>query len=186
MLIPQLLGVMLSVVYGLLLLFGLDASSRSLAPSAARRHRHRAREERRKAKQRHQNRRQSFKSQSKIASGPSSVSSDGSVQLDLNSGEESSYHYAMRSLHGYSEDARSAVKSCKEAASQTTEELAAFLWAVRSMVTVVVEAGVSLGGVGVGLLNEGVDDAVDEGRRIGTQVKEDLEVQNLTEPSFVP
>lgn len=192
----------LSVAYGFLLLFGLDASTRSLAPSATHRRRLRAREERRKHKKKQHSHRQKLAATApaplaavadRIPSGPPSESSEGSDGLsdryDLSSPGsryESRYHFAMRSMHGWAQYLRGVRRAFEDGTAQTVEELGAFLWAVRSMVETVIEAGMSLGGVGVSVLNDGVDDAVKEGGRIRGEVHSLGRNQKLTGSSIVP
>ena len=99
---------------------------------------------------------------------------------------ESRYHFLMRSMHGWLQYAQSVRRALRDGSAQTVEEFGAFLWAVRAMVATVIEAGMSLGGVGVAVLNDGVDDAVKEGRRIGDQVHSVGRNQKLAGPSIIP
>ena len=197
------MNIFLSVTYGFLLLFGLDASTRSLAPSAAHRRRLRAREERHKHKAKQQHHRHKLaadpaspvvREPDRVPQGTASESSEGSVdglsaQFDLSAPGhqyESRYHFAMRSMHGWAQYLRGVRRAFEDGTAQTVEELGAFLWAVRSMVETVIEAGMSLGGVGVSVLNDGVDDAVKEGGRIRGEVHSLGRNQKLTGSSIVP
>ena len=200
---PYLLNIFLSVTYGFLLLFGLDASTRSLAPSAAHRRRLRAREERHKHKAKQQHHRHKLaadpaspvvREPDRVPQGTASESSEGSVdglsaQFDLSAPGhqyESRYHFAMRSVHGWAEAARGLRRAVLENGEQTREELVEFLWAMRGLVAGVIEAGMKLGGIGVAGLNDGLNGAFSEGREIGDRAHAASRTQKLTGPSIIP
>lgn len=177
---------LLAPAYGLLLLLGLDHSTRSLSSRAASKRRQQRAQDRDRQQTKHsgssRRRRSSsafdpVSSQEATSQVSASDSEDGWESVADPDAIESNYHHLMRSGHVVFHRTQRSIESITQGVGSLVSEVVQFGTAIRRVVVVAVESGLSLVGAGLDVIGAGVGSAIEEGGRIGEEIREEEEEQ---------